>query len=231
CSGPCGGGGDPLPRPPRALRRAEKHLPPHIKAGLASREGESRYRHRGAGEGDVPASGLAGAGDGLGRARQGPTPAHRNPPDLGEHQEAVVPMRTVALLLGGAGVGAPVALEAGNPGLLPRSPSAQGCLRGLVPPGEHVLAHRTVAGGVVGEGGTQVLELGFLLETGGRSALPAAPPRDPLLQRAGVERAAAPQDVLPCSLLLGRWRECVRVGLARRVGTVVLCCSIGVYSV
>src|SRR5262249_33995356 len=58
-------------------------------------------------------------------------PAYGNPPDLGEHQDAVIQDSAVAeLLVGKAGI-APRALKAGHPGIWPACARAKNCWNAL----------------------------------------------------------------------------------------------------
>src|SRR5262249_874117 len=107
------------------------------------------------------------------------------------------------------GVVAPAALEPGKPRFLAVQETTEERLVGAVKPSEHVLEEMRMDGGILWEGGPQVLELGFLLETGGCSALPAPPPSEALLQRRVVKGAAAPQDLLQRPLLGRRQLEFV----------------------
>src|SRR5262249_8909313 len=159
----------------------------------------------GTGEGDVPAVGLAGDGHRLDGPHERAGPPHRDPSDFGQDQVAVVQVRAVALLLVGDRVGAVLALKAGKAGLLStRRPAEEGVI-GLVQPGQHILQHVAVDGAVLRERLAQLLQLGFLLVARGALALPAAPPGEALLQRAVVERAAAPQHLRQRLFL--RWRR------------------------
>src|SRR5258708_13736886 len=74
-----------------------------------------------------------------------------------------------------------------------------------------------VDGRILREGGAQVLQFGFLLEAGGRFALPPSPPGDALLQRGVVERGAAPEHRVQRPLLRGRRPELLFVRFAHRL--------------
>src|SRR5262249_17996553 len=132
-----------------------------------------------------------------------------------EHQEAVVEMRTVSILLVGEGMIAVPALEAGRARLLARLHPAEERLIGAIEADQHVLQDMRVDGSIVWERGAQVLQLGFLLEAGRRFTLATLPPRLALLQGGIVERATAPEHLLQRPLLCGRRFQLLLKGLAR----------------
>jgi hypothetical protein len=117
-------------------------------------------------------------------------------------------------------------LEPRKTRLLPRLHPPEERLIGRVQAGQHVLQHLGREGSVVGEGGADVLEFGFLLIARARAALAATPPGDALLQGGVVKSATAQQHPLTLPLWLGRWLELVLErfadGAARRAGDVLL---------
>ncbi len=203
---------------PLPLRRHQEHHEAHVNARLPARRGQRLGGHLRTGAAGVPAVGFTREGDGLGGPCEGTTPAHRQPTELGEDQEAILQRGAVADLFVGEGVGARAALETGKARGLPRGHAAEERLVGPVQAGEHVLQDVRMDGGVLRERRPEVRQLRCLLRMGGRTALPPAPPRAALLQRAVVELAAQAQRLRQHSRLLGRWLQfvCVRLASSRR---------------
>src|SRR5262249_2898696 len=156
----------------------------------------------------------SGDRDGLDRALQRPTPPHGDPPDLVQHQETVVQVSAVAMLLVGEGVVAVPAMKAGEPRLFALGHAAEEGVIRLVQPRQHLLQHMAVEGGVLREGGAHLFAFALLLQTGGRAPLPAPPPGDALFEGDVVERATAPQDALQRTLLGRRGPQLLLVRLA-----------------
>jgi hypothetical protein len=80
------------------VRRDEEHHEAHVDAGLFAGEPQRLGRHLSTRAADLPPIGLAREGDGLERALHWPELAHRETPDLREHQEADVQPGAVAIL-------------------------------------------------------------------------------------------------------------------------------------
>src|SRR5258708_34190421 len=105
-------------------------------------------------------------------------------------------------------------MKAREPWLAARGHAAGEGLIGLGQPGQHILQHVRVDGGVVGQVGAQVLELRFLLVAArGHAAL--AVEGDALFQGGVVERATAPQDSSKRTFLVGRGLQLLLIGFAR----------------
>ncbi|HEV8193120.1 MAG TPA: hypothetical protein VGP82_16790, partial [Ktedonobacterales bacterium] len=85
----------------RSNRQRGERLSTEIKAGLLPRRWQWVRWYLGAGEGDVPAVGLATERDHLGRALNRTRPRDVDTPNLGEHQMPVIQPRAVAVLLEG----------------------------------------------------------------------------------------------------------------------------------
>jgi hypothetical protein len=117
-----------------AIRRAEEDLQPYVNAGLLACRLQWRDRYLRTGDAGVPAIGLARDGDGLRCAPYWVGPAHCNPPDLRQDQEAVVEGGTVAKLRGGEAVVAALPLEAWVARLLASLDAAEEGLKRPVEP-------------------------------------------------------------------------------------------------
>ena len=104
-------------------------------------------------------------------------------------------------------------LEAGKARLLPRLHAPEERLVRLVEPGQHVLQHVAVDGGVFWHLGPDGFQLGFLGQArdGDVAALPGG---EALLKRRVVERATAPEHGLQRPFLGGRRAQFLLVGLA-----------------
>jgi hypothetical protein len=124
----------------RPVRRDEEHLQPHVDAGLFAREGQWLCGHLGTRAGDVPPIRLLGDGDRLGRAFDGPGPAHGHAPDLAEDQIPIIQAGAIAELFVGEGVGAVLAVLAGKAGLFSIRQAAEERLVRLVQAGQHIPA-------------------------------------------------------------------------------------------
>ncbi len=180
---------------PVALRRHQEDGEAHVSAGLPSGGRQRLERHVGTGEADVAAIRLPRQGDGLGRACERPMEPHGTTPNLGPAQHASVQYRTSAILGRGEGVVPLSALEARKADLwLSGGDPAEERLRSPLHPAQHSLEDRGMDLSILGEGDFEVGQLGGLLVGGGTVALPASPPRAPLLQRRVVEDAAPPED-------------------------------------
>src|SRR5258708_39832234 len=97
------------------LRRHQEHLQPHVDPRLPPRRWERLRRYLRTGATDIPAIGLARDRDGFGRAFQWAGPAHREAPDLRQHQVAGIQSRAAVFprLRIGAAVVPLTPLEAG----------------------------------------------------------------------------------------------------------------------
>jgi hypothetical protein len=190
-----------------------ERLQAEIDAGLPARERQGLAGHLGARERDIPAVRFPADRDRFGGPLDGTRPAHRDAPDRGEHQEAVVESGTVAKCLVGEAVETNMPLETRETCLLAALHPAEERLVGPLEPREHVLQDVAVDGGVIRERGPDVLQLGFLLVARERDVA-ALPGGDALLEGDGVELPAHHDHALQLVLLCGCRLELVRERLA-----------------
>src|SRR5260221_3529374 len=196
-----------------AIRQGREGLQAEGNSGLLTRERQGLDRHLRAGEADVPAVGLTGERDRLGRARDRTGPMHAEAPDLGQDQGAVIELSAVAIRLEGEAVEAVAALEAGEAGFLAALHPAKERLIGLIQPGEHILQHVAIDGHIFGKLGADGREFGFLLVAReGDAPLPVQ--ADALLHGGVVELAATPEHLVQRPLLGRRGPQLLFVGLA-----------------
>src|SRR5258708_45579 len=122
-----------------AIGERGEGLQPQVYPRLLPGEGQRLDRHLRAGDRHGPAIRRAGDRDGLVRALQGAGPTHRQPPNLGPHQVAIVPPSAVAVLLVGKRVGALPPLETRKARLLAALHPSEEALIGRVEPAQHIL--------------------------------------------------------------------------------------------
>jgi hypothetical protein len=159
----------------------------------------------------------------------GPGPAHRDTPDLRQDQTAVLQTGTIALCFVGAAVPAGASLQACKARLLASGSPAEERLLRRVQPRQHILQHVAMESGVLGELGTNVLEIGVLLLPRDADVAPL-PGGDALVEGDVVERATAPQHPLQRTLLSGRGPQLLLVGRAHALLVHrALCCLTAVY--
>src|SRR5215467_10403980 len=138
-------------------------------------------RHLSTRDGYVPAIGLFGDRDCLGRPFYWTAPVHRDTPDLGEDEGAVIQPRPVAVFLEGEGAVAIAALEAGEPRPLTALHAPEERLIRLVQPRQHILQDVAVDVRIGWKLSPDLLHLGFLLEPGDGDVAPL-PGSNALLQ-------------------------------------------------
>jgi hypothetical protein len=110
-----------------AIRSHDKHLQPHVDAGLFARQWQRLCGHLGTREASVPPVSKEADGDGLWGALEWTVQPQRDTADLGEAEDSAIERCTAMLAhlrIGEAVIAIP-ALEAGEPRLLTRLHAAE----------------------------------------------------------------------------------------------------------
>ena len=135
-------------------------------------------------------------------------------PNLGEHENAVVQLCPVAILLESEAMVAGATFEAWETRLLASLYPREERQISFVQPREHILENVNVDGCILWEFGTNVFDLSFLVITRYGLAI-ALPGGDTLLQCRVVKIAAAPQHFAQRPLLGGSGPQFLFVGFTR----------------